>query len=62
MRKADLGKVFEALSLGYRTGQRAEPLFGVDWESLWDVPIDEVRSRFGIEQREIVGEGIRIAA
>ena len=35
-------------SEGYQAGLRAEPLFGVAWDELWEVPIDEIRSRFGV--------------
>lgn len=62
MRKADLGLVMEAFSVGYQTGQRAEPLFGMDWDALWNVPIVELRTRFNINPAEIVGEGIQVAA
>ena len=62
MRKADLGQIFEAFSVGYQSGQRAEPLFGADWDALWDVPIEEVRTRFGIDRTGIVGEGLKVAA
>lgn len=62
IRKADLGQVMEAFSVGYQTGQRAEPMFGVDWDALWDVPIEELRTRFGVDRNEIVGEGIQVAA
>ena len=62
MRKADLGQIFEAFSVGYQSGQHAEPLFGTDWDALWDVPIDEVRTRFGIDRTGIVGEGLKVAA
>jgi len=62
MRHADLGEVFEAFSAGYQTGKRTQPLFGTDWDALWDVPLAEVRSRFDIDRSTIVGEGIRAAA
>ena len=62
MRRADLGEVFEAFSAGYQTGKRTPPLFGADWEALWEVPIDQVRDRFDIDRSAIVGEGIQAAA
>jgi len=62
MRRADLGEVFEAFSAGYRSGQRSQPLFGADWDELFDVPLDEVRERFEIDRSVIVGEGLRAAA
>jgi ubiquinone biosynthesis protein Coq4 len=61
-RRADLGEIFQSFSLGYRNGLHAEPLFGVDWGGLWDLPIEEVRMRFAIDGTEIVGEGIQAAA
>lgn len=52
----------DAFSAGYECGRRAEPLFGVDWPSLWATPLAEVRERLGLLDRRIVGEGIRAAA
>jgi ubiquinone biosynthesis protein COQ4 len=62
MRRANLAEIFEAFSLGYQAGQRTQPLFGVDWDRLWDVPIEEVRARFAIDPTEVVGEGVLSAA
>ena len=45
-----------------RAGKDAEPLFGVDWEELWETPIDELRARFALDQTKPTGEGIRAAA
>lgn len=61
-RRADLDSVFAAFSVGYRAGKRAEPLMGVDWKELWEVPVTEIRARFQLEPVEIVGEGILAAA
>jgi ubiquinone biosynthesis protein Coq4 len=52
----------DAFVAGYRAGRRAEPLFGMDWESLWETPLAELRQQLGLEGAEIVGEGIRAAA
>ena len=62
MRRASLVGIFEAFSVGYQTGQRTQPLFGADWDELWDVPIEELRTRFEIDRTSIVGEGIQDAA
>jgi ubiquinone biosynthesis protein Coq4 len=62
LRRGDLGEVFEAFSRGYQSGKRTEPLFGTDWEALWDRPIGEVRARFGVDQSSIIGRGILEAA
>ena len=32
----------------YRSGRGARPLLGAYWEHLWDQPIEEVRSRYGL--------------
>lgn len=61
-RRADLNEAFAAFSTGYQGGQQAQPLFGTDWDALWEVPVAELRVRFGLDRAEIVGEGIRAAA
>jgi ubiquinone biosynthesis protein Coq4 len=61
-RRADLDEILAALSSGYRGGRAAEPIFGTAWEELWALPLEEVRSRFAIDRREIVGEGVLAAA
>jgi len=62
IRRGDLNAILAALSAGYRGGQTAEPMFGADWDELWGLPFDEVRTRFAIDRSEIVGEGILAAA
>lgn len=52
----------DAFAAGYEAGRRAEPLFGLDWASLWAIPLAEVRARLGLSGARIVGEGIRAAA
>lgn len=52
----------DAFAAGYESGRRAEPLFGVDWASLWALPFEAVRARLGLLDQRIVGEGIRPAA
>jgi len=61
-RRADLDQILEAFSAGYRAGRLASPLLGADWDALFALPIDEVRSRFAIDRSGIVGEGVREAA
>jgi ubiquinone biosynthesis protein Coq4 len=48
-RRAELDTVMQALAHGYQAGRKAEPLFGVHWDELWEVPLEEVRARFGVE-------------
>jgi ubiquinone biosynthesis protein Coq4 len=39
----------EAIARGWLLGRRAHPMFGVAWAEHWDVPLAEVRQRFGID-------------
>jgi ubiquinone biosynthesis protein COQ4 len=48
-RRAELDPVMQAMAHGYQAGRKAEPLFGVHWDELWEVPLDEIRTRFGVE-------------
>jgi ubiquinone biosynthesis protein COQ4 len=38
----------EAITKGWTMGKTAHPLFGVDWDALWEMPIDEVRASLNI--------------
>ena len=61
-RRGNLAEMLGAISAGWQAGKDAEPLFGVDWEELWETPIDELRARFALDQTKPTGEGIRAAA
>jgi ubiquinone biosynthesis protein Coq4 len=61
-RRRPFQELMEAIVAGYEMGRRARPLFGVDWPSLWNVPLAEVRARFHLEGTRVLGEGIRAAA
>lgn len=37
-----------ALREAHEAGRRASPLLAVRWEALWEVPLEEVRRRYGI--------------
>jgi ubiquinone biosynthesis protein COQ4 len=37
-----------ALTNGWLMGKAAQPLFGVDWTTLWETPIEQVRSSLNI--------------
>jgi ubiquinone biosynthesis protein Coq4 len=62
MRRASVAEIFEAFSLGFQAGKRTQPLFGVEWDELWLVPVGELRTRFEIDQTAVIGEGVRAAA
>ena len=40
-----------AIAEGWMLGSKVQPLFGVDWDALWAMPLTEVRARFGIPAR-----------
>lgn len=37
-----------ALTTGWTMGKAAQPLFGVDWVSMWEIPLAQVRVSLGI--------------
>jgi len=43
----------EAMTSGYTMGRRALPLFGLDWDELWTVPLDELRRQLNIIPIEV---------
>jgi ubiquinone biosynthesis protein Coq4 len=51
-----------AVAKGWALGQQAEPLFGVDWNELWEVPLSELRARFGLSQAVQTENEARAAA
>ncbi len=59
---ATLRERMDAFAAGYEMGRRAEPLFGLEWPSLWSMPIEQLRAQLGLCDARIVGEGIRAAA
>jgi ubiquinone biosynthesis protein Coq4 len=38
-----------AAARGYEMAERARPLLGVRWGEMWELPIEEVRARLGIQ-------------
>lgn len=42
-----------ALTSGWTMGKAAQPLFGVDWQSMWEQPISQVRSTLNISVSEV---------
>jgi ubiquinone biosynthesis protein Coq4 len=62
LRRRSFREFMDAVTSGYEMGKRAEPLLGVDWSTLWDVPLRDVRERLGLTGGRVFGEGIRAAA
>ncbi|MBH8562895.1 hypothetical protein I8748_12005 [Nostoc sp. CENA67] len=40
-----------ALVQGWLLGKQAKPLFGIQWNTLWETPIDELRTELNINQQ-----------
>jgi ubiquinone biosynthesis protein COQ4 len=40
----------DALTTGWLMGKKAKPLFGINWNTLWETPIDEVRKSLDITE------------
>ena len=38
----------EAVVRGWIMGQQAQPLFGVPWNTLWEKPLEEIRTELNI--------------
>ncbi len=47
-RRSDLGPLFSAITDGWARGVNAEPLVAVEWERMWDRPVDAIRAELGI--------------
>jgi ubiquinone biosynthesis protein COQ4 len=41
-------RYMDALTKGWMMGKKAKPLFGIDWNTLWETPIDELRASLNI--------------
>lgn len=48
----EVAPILDAITLGWTTGRRAQPLFGVDWRPHLHRPLAEVRASFGIDPVE----------
>jgi ubiquinone biosynthesis protein COQ4 len=42
-----------ALTTGWMMGKAAQPLFGVNWPSMWERPISQIRSALNISVSEV---------
>jgi ubiquinone biosynthesis protein Coq4 len=53
---------FDALVEGWNAGKRAQPLFGIDWNTQWHRPIDELRQELKLPASVDAGIGILATA
>lgn len=58
----ELPSRIQAVSDGWQLGKRSQPLFGTDWNALWDVPLSEVRRRFALARDEDSAGRVPVAA
>ena len=63
-RDADIDEHIHAFCAGYRAGRAAQPLFGIDWSSRWEVRLAEQRRLLAIDPTvaKNYGEGIMARA
>ena len=40
----------DALAQGWILGKQAKPLFGIKWNTLWETPIDQLRTQWNLNQ------------
>jgi ubiquinone biosynthesis protein Coq4 len=38
----------DAISQGWLMAKQAKPLFGIEWNQLWETPLDDVRKSLNI--------------
>lgn len=43
------GAHLEALTQGWMLGKRAKPLFGIQWNTIWEMPLEQVRQQLNIK-------------
>lgn len=39
-----------ALAKGWMRGKQAQPLFGVQWNTMWEVPLEQIQTQFNLNQ------------
>ncbi len=42
------GQYLDALAQGWVMGKQAKPLFGIEWNTLWETPLEDVRASLNI--------------
>lgn len=42
------GQYLDALSKGWMMGIQAQPLFGIQWNTLWETPLEDIRASLNI--------------
>lgn len=56
--QGDADRRMEAITVGWRLGKAARPLFGVPWQELLPLPLTEVRARLGITAEQVREAGL----
>ena len=57
LRRRSLRDFMESVVAGYGMGKRAQPLFGVEWPTLWQVLLEDVSARR--MHRRVAAESLR---
>jgi ubiquinone biosynthesis protein Coq4 len=51
----DVGRRMDEITRGWQMGRAARRLFGIDWSSMWDQPLHEIRAGLKLEVGQTVG-------
>ncbi|HEY9600105.1 MAG TPA: Coq4 family protein [Allocoleopsis sp.] len=46
------GEYMDALTQGWMRGKQAKPLFGLRWNELWEVPLEQLRQQLNLERSQ----------
>jgi ubiquinone biosynthesis protein COQ4 len=44
-----VGPILDRISIGWKMGIEAKPIFALDWEAHWTTPIEDVRNLYGVK-------------
>ena len=50
------GDHLDALAQGWMLGKRAKPLFGIQWNTLWETPLEKLREQLNLQELPISTE------
>ena len=55
-------ELFDAITMGWQLGRKSQKLFGVRWDLLWDIPIEDVRRSLDVTAVELTNGEVSLAA
>lgn len=55
-------EMMTSVARGWRLGTEAKALFGVHWDEMWNLPIDDVRRRLNVDVQDVAVSGVNAIA